>query len=82
MNITIYKQNVKSAKTTSVNISGMVKVVVGKKMSTGLIQVAIYQGLQGPMIAKGYMSINTFFNVAHMGNTKMVFNKKTFKNLL
>lgn len=82
MNINYFKQNVNSAKSSSFSANGHIHVIVGKKMSTGLVQIAFYKGFQGSMIAKGYVSINNFFNIAHMNNTTVIFNKRHFKNLL
>jgi hypothetical protein len=83
MNVIYHKQN--SQKTSAINISQypLVKVVIGKQMKSQLIQFAMYQGLQGgKMIAKGYISVNTMFNLAHNNKIKIIFNKRKFKNLL
>lgn len=83
MIVTYFKQN--NNKSSSFNAMNylIVKTVIGKQMkNTNYVQVAFYNGFQGSMIAKGYITVNMFFNLAHNNKFKLVFDKQHFKNLL
>lgn len=81
MKINYYKQNsVKTASSIIIASNQVIKIIVGKQMKkTQFVQIAIFNGLNGSQIAIGFMTINQFFNIAHMPYVKTTFNKKYFK---